>query len=212
MIHTDQEDISKLLDMVKNFNDIVVPENNVIGYSDLTVQNFNNIGSDPSNIKVFSNYLSKEECDHIIGLIDSTETSNNRLLQNDNEGWPILSLLYYDSLTYSEKYIPGIQAILEKEFGVKLKPRNSRFAQWVHNNSQTIAIDDMGKKDSNHLAGWVYLNDDYEGGELSFINQELSLKPKAGDLVIYPGNPHYWYHLQPAKGSRYIMPIWFDFV
>jgi hypothetical protein len=212
MIHTDQEDISKLLDMVKNFNDIVVPEGNVIGYSDLTVQNFNNIGSDPSNIKVLNNYLSKEECDHIIELINSTETSNNRPLQPDSSGDPALSLLYYDSLTYSEKYIPGIQSILEKEFNVKLKPRNSRFAQWVHNNSPTVPIDDLGHKDSNHLAGWVYLNDDYDGGGLSFFNQGLSFKPKAGDLILFPGNPHYWYHVAPANGSRYIMPIWFDFV
>lgn len=212
MIHTDQEDISKLLDMVKNFNDIVVPEGNVIGYSDLTVQNFNNIGSNPSNIKTYKDYLSEDECKKIIGLINSTETSNNRLLQNDDAGWPALSLLYYDSLTYSEIHIPSIQAILEKEFGVKLKPRNSRFAQWVHKDSKPIAIDDLGHKDSNHLAGWVYLNDDYDGGEISFINQGVSFKPKAGDLVLFPGNRHYWYHVASANGSRYIMPIWFDFV
>jgi hypothetical protein len=212
MIHTDQEDISKLLDMVKNFNDIVVPEGNVIGYSDLTVQNFNNIGSNPMNIKTYKDYLSEDECKKIIGLINSTETSNNRLLQNDDAGWPALSLLYYDSLTYSERHIPGIQAILEKEFGVKLKPRNSRFAQWVHKDSKSIAIDDLGHKDSNHLAGWVYLNDDYDGGDISFINQGVSFKPKAGDLVLFPGNRHYWYHVAAANGSRYIMPIWFDFV
>jgi hypothetical protein len=212
MIHTDQEDISGLLDMVKNFNDIVVPEGNVIGYSDLTVKNFNNIGSDPSNIKVYKDYLGQDECKKIIELINSTETSNNRLLQNDDAGWPALSLLYYDSLNYSEKHMPGIKSILEKEFNVKLKPRNSRFAQWVHKDSKPISIDDLGHKDSNHLAGWVYLNDDYDGGEISFIHQNVSFKPKAGDLVLFPGNIHYWYHVAPANGSRYIMPIWFDFV
>ena len=212
MIHTDQADISRLLELVKNFNDIVVPEGNVIGYSDLTVQNFNNIGSNPTNVKVFNNYLSKEECDHIIELINSTETSNNRRLQNDDAGWPAISLLYYDSLTYSEKYIPQVQALLEKEYGVKLKARNSRFAQWVHNNSKSIPINDMGRKDSNHLAGWVYLNDNYDGGELSFIHQDLSFKPKAGDLVLYPGNMNYWHDVAPTHGSRYIMPLWFDFV
>ena len=212
MIHTDQEDISKLLDMVKNFNDIVVPEDNVIGYSDLTVKTFNRIGSDPSNIKVFNNYLSKEECEHIIELIKSTETSNNRLLQNDDAGWPALSLLYYDSLTYSEKYIPGIQSILEKEFGVKLKPRNSRFAQWVHNNSKTIPIDDMGHKDSNHLAGWVYLNDDYEGGEIQFPRLDgYTLTPKVGDIAVFPSNYIYEHASLPMKsGTKYCVVIMTD--
>jgi len=212
MIHTDQADISKLLELVKDFNSIDVPEQKQIVISELTKENFTNIGSNPKNIKIFNNYLSKDECKNIIGLINNTETSNNRPLQPDNNGNPTLSLLYYDSLNYSEKYIPQIQDMVEKEYGVKLKPRNSRFAQWVHSQSPLIPIDDLGHKDSNHLAGWVYLNDDYIGGELSFIHQGVSFKPRAGDLVLFPGNIHYWYHVAPANGSRYIMPLWFDFV
>lgn len=212
MIHTDQEDISQLLQLVKDFNSIDVNEKPPVELSELTKENFTKIGSSPNNIKIFNNYLSKEECENIIGLIKDTETSNNRPLQPDSAGKPTLSLLYYDSLDYSEKYIPQIQSIVEKEYGVKLKPRNSRFAQWVHNDSPLVPIDDLGHKDSNHLAGWVYLNDDYEGGELSFTHQGTSFKPNAGDLVLFPGNIHYWYHVAPANGSRYIMPIWFDFV
>jgi hypothetical protein len=217
MIHTDQEDISQLLKLVKEFESIVVPVSNIekvraVEVSELTKENFNNIGSSQNNIKIFNNYLSKDECEKIIGLINSTETSNNRLLQSDASGNPTLSLLYYDSLDYSKKYFPVIQELIEKEYNVKLKPRNSRFAQWVHNDSKMISIDDMGSKDSNHMAGWVYLNDDYEGGEVSYIHQNMSVKPKAGDLFLFPGNPHYWYNVEAASGSRYIMPLWFDFV
>ena len=212
MIHTDQEDIKPLLELVKDFNNIVVPEQKQIVISELTIENFTNIGSNPNNIKIFENYFSKEECKNIIELINNTETSNNRPLQPDSTGKPTLSLLYYDSLDYSERYIPQIQGIIEKEYNVKLKPRNSRFAQWVHSQSPLIPIDDLGHKDGNHLAGWVYLNDDYEGGELSFIHQGVSFKPKPGDLVLFPGNIHYWYHVAPANGSRYIMPLWFDFI
>jgi alkanesulfonate monooxygenase SsuD/methylene tetrahydromethanopterin reductase-like flavin-dependent oxidoreductase (luciferase family) len=211
MIHTDQEDISKLLELVKDFNNIVIPEQKQVVISELTIENFTKIGNNPNNVKIFSNYLSKEECNNIIELIKGTETSNNRPLQPDSTGKPTLSLLYYDSLDYSERYIPQIKSLVEEEYGVKLKPRNSRFAEWVHNNSPVIPIDDLGHKDSNHLAGWVYLNDDYDGGELSFIHQGVSFKPKAGDLVLFPGNIHYWYHVAPANGSRYIMPLWFDF-
>jgi hypothetical protein len=217
MIHTDQEDISKLLQLVKDFDSIVVPESNIekvrnAVISELTIQNFTKMGGGPNNIKIFKNYISKDECSNIIELINKTETSNNRLLQSDPYGNPTLSLLYYDSLNYSERYFEGIKGLIEKEYDVKLKPRNSRFAQWVHNNSNMISIDDMGSKDSNHMAGWVYLNDDYDGGELSFIHQNMSIKPNAGDLILFPGNPHYWYNVEATAGSRYIMPIWFDFV
>lgn len=181
--------------------------------SETTKNNFNKIGSSSDNIKIFNNHLSINECNNIIKLIKITQTSNKRLLQSDeSSGQDALSLLYYDSISLSEKYVPEIHLIIEKEYDVKLKPRHSRFAEWKHNNSKLISIDDMGSKDSNHMAGWVYLNDDYDGGNLSFINQNISFKPKVGDLVMFPGNIHYLYHVGPTNGSRYIMPIWFDFI
>jgi hypothetical protein len=38
-----------------------------------------------------------------------------------------------------------------------------------------------------------YLNDDYEGGEIYFRLQDLNIKPRAGDLVVFPStfsHPH----------------------
>jgi DNA-binding Lrp family transcriptional regulator len=208
MIHTDQEDISKLLKLVRDFDKIETIADTVDPVPNMTTaERFSVIGSGPNNIKVFNNYLSKEQCDNMIRMIKETQTSNIRPLQSE-----ALALIYYDSLDLPEKYIPGVHSMLEKEYSVVVKPRHSRFAEWRHNNSQVIPIDDMGSKDSNHMAGWVYLNDDYDGGELSFIHQGVSFKPKAGDLVLFPGNFHYWYHVAPANGSRYIMPIWFDFI
>jgi len=208
MIHTDQEDISKLLKLVKDFNQEESKEDkNNMQISELTKKNFDQIGNSVNNVKVFNNYISEEKCKEIVELIRKTETSNNRPLQSD-----ALSLVYYDSLDLPEKYIPEVHSFLEKEYGIKVKPRHSRFAEWKHQNSQEIRIDDMGSKDSNHMAGWVYLNDNYDGGDISFINQDISFKPKAGDLVMFPGNIHYWYSVKPANGSRYIMPIWFDFI
>ena len=63
---------------------------------------------------------------------------------------------------------------------------------------------------NNHIVPRIDY-DDYDGGELSFIHQNMSIKPKAGDLILFPGNIHYWYNLESASGSRYIMPLWFDF-
>jgi hypothetical protein len=217
MIHTDQKDISQLLKLVKNFNQYLIEieiekqkekDENNMEISELTNKNFEIIGNASSNVKIFKNYLKKELCEDILNLIKNTETSNIRSLQS-NEA---LSLIYYDSIALPEKYVPEIHSLMEKEYKIKLKPRHARFAEWRHKKSQSIRIDDMGSKDSNHMAGWLYLNDDYEGGELSFINQGLSFKPNAGDLIMFPGNFEYWYDVKPASGSRYIMPLWFDFV
>ena len=45
-------------------------------------------------------------------------------------------------------------------------------------------LDDLGSK--TYVASFL-LNDDYEGGELVFGQSEISLKPNAGTLILFPG-------------------------
>lgn len=44
---------------------------------------------------------------------------------------------------------------------------------------------------SIHYATILYINDDYVNGELFFPNKDLSLRPKPGDLLFFPGNEEY---------------------
>lgn len=64
-----------------------------------------------------------------------------------------------------------------------------------------------GKKRS-HVCG-LYLNDDYEGGELLLEDQGVALKPKPGTLVFFPG--FYTNHgvNEVTKGSRVNILIFF---
>lgn len=53
----------------------------------------------------------------------------------------------------------------------------------------------------------MYLNDDYEGGELYFREQDISIKAKAGDIVIFPSKAPYFHESKPViSGSKYICP------
>jgi hypothetical protein len=50
----------------------------------------------------------------------------------------------------------------------------------------------------------LYLNDDYEGGEIEFSNQGVSLKPDEGSLIIFPSNEPYLHKVNEIKsGDRY---------
>lgn len=49
-----------------------------------------------------------------------------------------------------------------------------------------------------------YLNDDYEGGEISFPNHNLLIKPKAGSVVIFPSSSEFIHEVKTIKnGTRY---------
>jgi len=63
-----------------------------------------------------------------------------------------------------------------------------------------------------HISGVLYLNDDYEGGELEFPNHGLSIKPEAGSMIMFPSTQPYIHNPKPAYGSeRYICPVfWYN--
>lgn len=45
----------------------------------------------------------------------------------------------------------------------------------------------------------VYINDDYEGGEIFYTKQNISYKPKPGDLVIHSSDEHCEHGVNPVK-------------
>lgn len=58
----------------------------------------------------------------------------------------------------------------------------------------------------------VYLNDDYEGGELEFPRHELTIKPKAGDIMLFPSNYVYEHaSLNISSGIKYAVVIMMDY-
>jgi hypothetical protein len=57
-----------------------------------------------------------------------------------------------------------------------------------------------------------YPNDDYEGGELYFRLQGLNIKPKAGDLFIFPSNYMYPHQAMPViSGTKYSIVTMLDY-
>jgi predicted 2-oxoglutarate/Fe(II)-dependent dioxygenase YbiX len=60
------------------------------------------------------------------------------------------------------------------------------------------------------LSAVLYLNDDFEGGELHFSRQGLTYNPEAGSLVVFPSNFCFPHSSQPVlKGNKYAVVTWF---
>lgn len=58
----------------------------------------------------------------------------------------------------------------------------------------------------------AFPNDDYEGGELAFSIQGVTIKAKAGDLYIFPSNYMYPHRAMPVtSGTKYSMVTMLDY-
>jgi hypothetical protein len=58
----------------------------------------------------------------------------------------------------------------------------------------------------------AYLNDDYEGGELYFPRFNLTIKPKQGDVLVFPSTYIYEHASLPIKnGTKYSVVVMTDY-
>lgn len=59
------------------------------------------------------------------------------------------------------------------------------------------------------ISAVIYLNDDYEGGEIEFPNFNIKLKPEAGMVILFPSNFAYAHIAHPVtKGIKYAIVAW----
>ncbi len=58
------------------------------------------------------------------------------------------------------------------------------------------------------LSAVVYVNDDYEGGEIFFPDYDLAIKPEAGSILFFPSTEDYLHESKPVgQGRKIMIPI-----
>lgn len=84
-----------------------------------------------------------------------------------------------------------------------------------HTDYQVSTHDQPGDKFA--VTAVIYPNDDYEGGEIAFrlsdddwnLSKEISYKPKAGDIVIFPAEHPYYHGVKRIwNNPKYIIRIY----
>lgn len=85
-----------------------------------------------------------------------------------------------------------------------------------HIDGETLFNDGSGvlswkKNVDRDLSLVVYLNGDFEGGEIVFPKQGITVKPRAGMLIAFPSDHHFLHGVNPVtKGVRYAIVDWFS--
>jgi hypothetical protein len=82
------------------------------------------------------------------------------------------------------------------------------FIQRMYNGVQLVSHHDQNTDESIKHAAVIYINDDYNDGEIFWAKKDFQMKPEAGDLLIFGGDPE-WEHgvrFVTEGPTRYVLP------
>jgi len=127
-----------------------------------------------------------------------------------------------DKFNLDRNFFPSIslkfQEAIEKIFDKKVKPNTSHAQKWDVGGFASVHSDNSdfdGNPNSfqiNKYVGILYLNDDFEGGELYFPEHNISFKPNAYSLICFPGGVENIHGVSEiTKGTRYTMVSFWDY-
>jgi Rps23 Pro-64 3,4-dihydroxylase Tpa1-like proline 4-hydroxylase len=83
--------------------------------------------------------------------------------------------------------------------------------KYSENNNFYKKHSDDGPHTSRVFSCLLYLNDVDSGGETYFNNFDLTIKPEAGKIVLFPANYAYSHEARsPKSGEKFVMATWFE--
>lgn len=119
-----------------------------------------------------------------------------------NTGESIKSL-YYTKLI--KKYQQTIKFIEPPQFLYYTVGGTYEF----HNDSENFVDGKLSRVLERDVTILIYLNDNYEGGELVFPEWGVAFKPKQGTLIAFPSYIEFSHTVRPVtSGERYTIVSW----
>lgn len=181
---------------------------------DIYIKNIKKIGNKKSNIHIIENFLNDQEMsilhnDAIRDIYDKNTTTEwlERITDKQmisKESVSILKLAHQKILEIAKNFYNVDLQVGSAYEGFSIR-------KWPTGSSMGEHIDDFSSFHYN-IASLIYINDNYEGGEIKFADHDLIIKPKRGTLILFPGNKYYSHEvLEVRSGERYTSSFWFKF-
>lgn len=188
---------------------------------------FDKIGKSVDNIIHINNFLDENQIKLVMSYVekykDDPEFSGGKTLdlkKIQKENTELLNLL----IICAEKLYKLIEKNYCDKYGIKVNriPTNPfHIVKWqpemssgLHSDCQYPNGDPLMKSNYYRLniTALIYPNDDYVGGEIGWPDYNLEIKPKAGDMVIFPANNYYLHYVKNIEsGLRFTIPTWYTF-
>lgn len=155
---------------------------------------------------------SEEYSDALVGFDDNQNTNDYRKTKWLNLPENIHSHLYNSISQIHEKYL---NPIYNSTIKTVEPPQFLRYDIGdhydKHNDSESYVNGKLKRVVERDISILLYLNDDYEGGELEFTQLQLTIKPKKGMLIAFPSYEEFEHKVHPiTKGTRYNIVSWIN--
>lgn len=120
-----------------------------------------------------------------------------------------------------EKKDPELLGIMQdyakKVYNYVIEHYGGQFEEFLDTKTHIARFKDGGEMHEHYdssrpkdVATLVYINDNYDGGEIYFPDHGIGFKPQPGDLLCFPDNPDFVHGVKPVSGAiRYTTPRWF---
>jgi len=131
------------------------------------------------------NFLNQSEINHLLGLWDNDKPVHPTMQYN-------LSFYYHDLMTDNSDLTPIKDGLFKREKFHKMR---------IQKYDKSIVQTEFFHGHYTLHSYVIYLNEEYEGGELEFENG-LSVKPKTGSLVYFNNNEKH--RVKNCIGDRYV--------
>jgi predicted 2-oxoglutarate/Fe(II)-dependent dioxygenase YbiX len=160
-------------------------------------------------IKVIENFVSEEDRKLGIELFDNAKAIPFRdnpdasVAEFTPEIWAFLK-------KYSDKALDAHKEY--RNLKIPVYTHEAFLTMWGKGSSAPEHIDNHIGFEFVQLSSVIYLNDEFEGGEIFFPEFDFSHKPKVGDLIIFPAftKDHAYNHgvTEVTSGKRYTIGMW----
>lgn len=204
-----------------------VPERLLLGSSSIAVKNL------AYGINLYKNVINKDDCNTIIiNLEDELSTSKNFQWEKSEEKQSLRAALEFsiskETLNLGTSSSARLDKIHSPVFSSVKKciddyataweisinhyaPLN--FVKYSYPNNYFGLHIDHGPNTVRTVSAILYLNDNYEGGELHFPTVDgLTIKPEPGDVIVFPSTYTYRHESMPLlDGTKYVVLAFTDF-
>lgn len=172
---------------------------------------------------IVHNFASNDECDQLVAYANQNEHLFGQLGNPRTNFWDGRSL----SEGAASMQIKYLMRAIAKRMNLELErvsangvlvPDLLNITRWIPGYELTPHADREEPDGSPHGMPWrdfaalMYLNDDYKGGEIYFPNQHLTIKPKKGDFVCFPGTLEFLHGVkETTSGIRYTLTSFYTY-